>query len=82
LEKTLSARELREWEIWTRDHPLPDSWYQAGIVASTIFNAMTSGRRLTPEDFIPSAEPPAEQTADEAHAAFLSIATSHNLRAE
>jgi hypothetical protein len=51
----IDSAELSEWLAFDRIEPLPDSYWQAGMVAATVANVMGSGkgRRRRPEDFMP-----------------------------
>lgn len=54
----ISARKLREWEVYAELEPFgsPAGFWQAGAVASTIRNvnrAKKSDKVWTPEEFLP-----------------------------
>jgi hypothetical protein len=80
LERDMSSRELSEWIAYQRIHPLPDGYWQAGMIASVMANCW--GATTTPDDFIPRVvrEEDGGQDGDDALAIFSSFATAHNAR--
>lgn len=59
----MDSRELSEWMAFDRVEPLPDSYWQAGLICATVGNAMGSRRALSPADFLPAprhAPPPVQ----------------------
>lgn len=55
----ISARKLREWEVYAELEPFgsPAGFWQAGVVASTVANVnrtKKTQKALSPEDFMPS----------------------------
>lgn len=63
--KTISAKELAEWEAYEKIEPFGQPFLQSGIIASTIFN-MNKGRNqkiMSAENFIPKYRKP--QTVEE-----------------
>jgi hypothetical protein len=50
----VDSRELSEWMAFDRLEPLPDGYFQAAVIASTVANTMGGGRRKwKPKDFMP-----------------------------
>jgi len=43
---------ISEWMAYDQIEPIPDSWYQAGIIASTMVN-LWSKSKMAPTEFIP-----------------------------
>jgi hypothetical protein len=76
----MSSRELSEWIAFARIHPLPDSYWQAGLIASVTANCY--GANTTPEDFIPRTVQREEQSVDAALANFDAYALAYNARFE
>lgn len=52
----VSSQELTWWMAVDRIQPLPDSYWQAGLIASTIANCH-SKKRYKVQDFMPSTRP-------------------------
>jgi hypothetical protein len=55
----MDSAELSEWLAYNRVDPLPDSWTETGVVASTLANLLGGGKKAyRPDDFIPKGRPP------------------------
>ncbi len=54
----VSAPELTDWLARQRVEPLPDPWYQTGVLAAANAALWRKGRGAAPEDFIPYARAP------------------------
>lgn len=76
------SEELSVWLARERIEPLPDSWTQAALIASTVANAMGGGKkRFTVEDFMPvTGKSPAKQKSPEEMKAIMGrlVATTAN----
>ncbi|SIO60131.1 hypothetical protein SAMN05444166_6278 [Singulisphaera sp. GP187] len=66
----IDSHELSEWLAYDRLDPLPDSYWQAGLISSTIANVFGKGKALTPEDFIPRRQKPKSETQSAAAGLF------------
>lgn len=54
LHAKLDSAELSEWLAYDRIEPLPDSYWQSALIASTVANAMGSGKKTHKlADFLP-----------------------------
>jgi hypothetical protein len=49
----VDSAELSEWLAFDRIEPLPDSYWQAGMVASVVARA-NGAKSCTPQDFMPA----------------------------
>lgn len=75
--RTTSARELREYEAFSRIEPFGDVWRAVGLVCATIFNSQrtTDSKWFEPGDFVNFGEEQVEpeqppQTKNDVSAAF------------
>lgn len=58
----LDSAELMEWLAYDSVEPLPDSYWQAGMLASVLAQIHSaSGKKYKPQDFMPSQEAAAER---------------------
>lgn len=65
LDRRMSIQEFMEWVALQRVDPMPDSWMQAGIVASTIANVnRVKGPPRKPQDFMPKRPRPRQSVAE------------------
>ncbi len=55
---------ISEWLAYDQLDPLPDSWYQTGILASITANAWGKSKHR-PEDFIPRVKTRRKQSIEE-----------------
>jgi hypothetical protein len=80
LETTMSSHELSEWMAFHRIRPLPDSYWQAGLIASTMANCW--GASTTPDEFLPQVVLASEsdRTMNQDLSAFSAFASAHNAR--
>jgi|TARA_Y100000310_G_C20662002_1_gene805309 hypothetical protein len=53
----LTSRQLKEWELYYREEPFGEEYYQSGLICSIIANVNRDSKKQSepfrPEDFIP-----------------------------
>jgi hypothetical protein len=71
----LDSQELSEWLAFNDLEPLPDSYWQTGLVCATLANLWTAkGKSYDPHDFMPTGKP--EPTIQEQIAILDALAES------
>ena len=77
----VDSAELSEWIAFDQVEPLPDPYWQAGVIAATVANS-AGGRRgggsFGPADFMPASRTRAEQTPAEGRAILDALAARRN----
>ena len=70
---------VSEWMAYDQIEPIPDSWYQTGIIASMMVN-LWSKTRSRPEDFVPRVRRTRWQSPEQQLAIFRGIAAAQAAR--
>lgn len=74
----IDSAELSEWLAYDRIDPFDDGYWQAGMIAATVANAMGSGKRTyRPADFMPRPARQREQTPAEMKVVMESAIARH-----
>lgn len=73
----LDSAELSEWLAYMQLEPLPDPWYQTGLMCAVMTRIWTKGRPH-PQDFMPRVRSRRRQSVQEQLATFQRLAAAQN----
>lgn len=76
----MDSEELSYWLAYDRLDKIPDHYWMAGMITSSLFNALT-GSKTKPDDFIPRPRPVRILSGEAGLAWFAGVAAAANANA-